>query len=254
MEFPRLADMSSVELARALPSVEMAVIPIGSCEQHGPNMALQTDAVIACALSERIAQRLAPRALLIPGIPYGFSWLHKNFPGMISLRYETLAGFIEDIVVSLKHMGIGSFLIVNGHGHNMPPLQVIMTKLRHEQHVKIATCFYVNVASDVIEERITSKTFGHACEMESSVALCLAPKILRKDQFTEGDIKSTPPHSRGRASLSWPFVYDQLTGNGALGDARLASLEVGTEIVDTAISRTIEFVEAVLAKGTPEWD
>jgi creatinine amidohydrolase len=245
---PKLADMSYIELEVALKSTEMAIIPIGSCEQHGPNMTLQTDAVIANALAEIITERLAPRALLVPGIPYGFSWLHEKFQGMISLRYETLAGLIEDIVVSLKRMGIESFLIVNGHGHNTPPLQVVMTKLRHEQHIRIASCIWLTLASDVIERKVTSKIFGHACEMETSVALYLAPEIIKHEQLTSGDVKKIPPYSRGSTSLSWPFTYDQLTRNGSLGDARLASFEIGKEIVETTISRTIEFVESVLVK------
>lgn len=250
-----LADMSWPELERVLPSVELAVIPTGSCEQHGPNMSLQTDARISYALAERIAQRLYPRALLTPVVPFGFSYLHKNFPGMITLRYETLAGIIEDMVVSLKRMGISVFLIVNGHGHNMPCLRVIMTKLRHEQRVKIATCDYISLASDVIKEGVKSDRYAHACEMEVSMALYLAPHLVKQDQLTKGDLKPLPyPYSRGEISLAWPFTYDQLTSNGALGNAPAASVEFGREIAETTISRTLEFVEALLAKDSPEWD
>lgn len=249
-----LAEMSWPELEQILPSVELAIIPTGSCEQHGPNMTFQTDAGISHALAERIAQRLYPRALLTPAVPFGFSFLHKNFPGMISLRYETLASIIEDIVVSLKRMGIHAFLIVNGHGHNMPCLRVVMTKMRHEQHVKIATCYYISLASDVIKKGVQSERYGHACEMEVSMALYLAPHLVKQDQLTKGDLKPLYPYSRGETSLAWPFTYDQLTANGALGNAPAASVEFGREIVETAISRTLAFVEALLVKGTPEWD
>ncbi len=250
-----LANMSWPELERILPSVELAIIPTGSCEQHGPNMTFQTDAGISYALAERIAQRLYPRALLTPVVPFGFSFLHKNFPGMITLRHETLAGIIEDMVVSLKRMGIKAFLIVNAHGHNMPCLRVIMTKIRHEQQVKIATSYYISLASDVIKEGLESDRYGHACEMEVSMALYLAPRLVKHGQLTKGDLKPLPyPYSRGEISLAWPFTYDQLTANGALGNAPAASLEFGREITETTISRTLEFVEALLAEGSPEWD
>ena len=249
-----LAELSSPELATIISRIELAVIAIGSCEQHGPNMSLRADTAIADALAQQIVQRLAPRALLLPAIPYGFSYLHRNFPGMISLRSETIEAIFEDIVVSLKNLGIGSLLIVNGHGHNMPCLQVAMTNLRHKHKVKIATCFYITLASDVIRSRIDSSNFGHACQMEVSVALHLAPHIVKNDQLADGDIKPWPPHSRGPAAMSWPFTYDQITSNGVLGNAPVATAEFGREITETTVERTIEFVEAVLASGTPEWD
>lgn len=249
-----LADMSWPELEQTLSSVELAIIPTGSCEQHGPNMTFQTDAGIAHALAERIAERLYPRALLTPAVPFGFSFLHKNFSGTISLRHETFAGIVEDIVVSLKRAGIHTFLIVNGHGHNMSGLSVAMTKLRHEHEVKIATCFWLSLARDVIKAGVESERYGHACEVEVSVALYLAPHVVKQDQLTAGDLKPLPyPYSRGELSLAWPFTYDQLTANGALGNAPAASVEFGREIVQTTISRTLEFVEALLAEDSPEW-
>ncbi len=250
-----LADMSWPEIQQTLSSVELAIIPTGSCEQHGPNMTFQTDAGIAFALAERIAQRLYPRALLTPVVPFGFSFLHKNFPGTIYLRHETFAGIIEDIVTSLKRAGIRAFLIVNGHGHNMPGLRVVMTKIRHEQKVKIATSFYLNLASDVIKEGVVSERYGHACEAEVSTALYLAPHLVKQDQLCQGDVKPLPyPYSRGEVSLAWPFTYDQLTTNGALGNAPAATVEFGRKIVETTISRTLEFVEMLLAEGSPEWE
>lgn len=79
-----LTHMSWPEVRSALETVRLAIIPTGSCEQHGPNMTLETDAAICYALAERLAQRLYPRALLAPLLPWGVSPHHMNFPGTIT--------------------------------------------------------------------------------------------------------------------------------------------------------------------------
>ena len=75
-----LHKMSWPEVAKAAETVELVLIPIGSTEQHGPNLGLGQDHVIANAYCERAAERLAPRLLALPAIPWGISDHHMNFP------------------------------------------------------------------------------------------------------------------------------------------------------------------------------
>ncbi|MCB1717060.1 MAG: creatininase family protein, partial [Candidatus Competibacteraceae bacterium] len=92
--------------------------------------------------------------------------------------------------------------------------------------------------------------FGHACEIETSVLLALAPELVRQDALTAGDLK---PASLQLAFNNQPFAlqvpvpFHEQTRNGVFGDARLASREIGEAIVETAIERTLTFVESFLA-------
>ena len=82
-----LAKMTSPEAAEALAGAEVALIPVGATEQHGPNMTLETDTVVAYRLALRIAAALHPRAVVAPQLPfpYGVSYHHMSFPGTMTL-------------------------------------------------------------------------------------------------------------------------------------------------------------------------
>ena len=243
-----LTRMSWPEVQSALETVRLAIIPTGSCEQHGPNMTLETDAAICYALAERLAQRLYPHALVAPLLPLGVSPHHMSFPGTITLRPETYEALLWDVITSLKSHGLSHFLLVNGHGGNVDPLNVISMKLRRELNVQVAVMFYMQLAADVIKAGAKTTLYGHACEVETSVGLYLAPQAVKPERgagevnhyaHAYTDIKS-------EARLNYPFMFEELTANGALGDARLATFEFGQTIVETTLERTLEFLQSFL--------
>jgi creatinine amidohydrolase len=243
-----LAQMTWPEVKAALETVRLAIVPTGSCEQHGPNMTLETDAAICYAIGERLAVRLYPRAVLTPALPLGVSPHHMSFPGTISLRPETYDAMLYDTVASLKSHGINHFLLVNGHGGNMASLDVISLKIRRELNVSVAFMFYMQLAADVIRAGAKTTLYGHACEVEASVGLYLAPQTVRAERVA-GEVHAyAHAHTDIKAAyrVGYPFLFKEFTGNGALGDARLATVEFGQQIVETAIERTLEFLQTFM--------
>lgn len=243
-----LAHMTWPEVKAAMGTVRLAIIATGSCEQHGPNMTLETDAAICYAIGERLAARLYPRALLAPVLPLGVSPHHMSFPGTITLRAETYDAMLHDTVASLKSHGIHHYLLVNGHGGNMASLDVASLKMRRELDVNVAVMFYMQLAADVMRAGAKTTVYGHACEVEASVGLYIAPHTVKAERV-EGDIHPyAHAHTDNKAAyrLGYPFLFEELTGNGALGDARLATVEFGQKIVETAIERTLEFLKTFM--------
>lgn len=239
-----LSDMSCPEIRSALESVRLAIIPTGSCEQHGPNMTLETDTAISYALAQRLARRLYPRALLAPPLPWGVSPHHMGFPGTITLRPETYGALLWDLVTSLRSHGLNHFLLVNGHKGNVAPLEVITMKLRRELGVQVAMIFYMHLAADVIKAGAKTRLYGHACEVEASVGLYLAPQTVKPERVA-GEVRPSIHTTFKAAGLNYPFMFEEITTNGALGDARLATYEFGQAIVGTTLERTLEFLEAL---------
>ena len=127
-----LPEMTWPEAKDAFDKAELAIIPVGSFEQHSPYMTFTVDSERAYAFSKLLAARLYPRVLVAPPITFGISHHHMNFPGTITLRHETLDAMIYDIVWSLREHGIRQFFLVNGHGGNAPSLNVMIVRLRHE--------------------------------------------------------------------------------------------------------------------------
>jgi creatinine amidohydrolase len=243
-----LADMTWPEAKTALSQAKAALIPVGSFEQHGPHGTFEVDTGRAYGFGKLLAARMYPQVVLAPAVPFGVSYHHMNFPGTITLRPETFIATLYDVAWSLTQHGIRKFLILNGHGGNIPSLGVLIVKLRQELGVQAAWTSFTSLGKEVIEKRVTSESKGHSCEGEMSQALYLAPHTARPEVFAPGDYKGYPYRHLGEGfNLAYPFAFDQLTANGALGDARLASQELGQDIVETALTNAVEFLEDFIA-------
>ncbi|MDP2859742.1 MAG: creatininase family protein, partial [Bacillota bacterium] len=101
-----LFDMSWPEVKAALDRIKVALIPTGSCEQHGPNGTFEVDAAIANEFTKRLAERTYPLTLAVPPVHFGVSSHHMRFPGTITLKPETFMQVCTDIVESLYRHGI----------------------------------------------------------------------------------------------------------------------------------------------------
>ena len=245
-----LPDMTWPEAGEALAQARVALVPVGSFEQHGPNGTFEVDTGRAYGFGKLLAERLYPRVVLAPAVPLGVSYHHLNFPGTITLRPETFMEVLFDVVWSLKQHGLDRFLFLNGHGGNIPALGVLIVKLREELGVHAAWTSFTSLARDVIKERVTSEEKGHACEGEISQAMVLAPHTVRHEALAPGEFKSRPYPLLGEAyNLAYHYRFDEITANGALGDATQASEELGRAIVEAALARAVEFLEAFLEEA-----
>jgi len=243
-----LSEMTWPEAKEALAQTRVALVPVGSFEQHGPNGTFEVDTGRAYGFGKLLAARMYPQAVLAPAVSIGVSYHHINFPGTITLRPETFMAVVYDVVWSLHQHGIEKFLILNGHGGNIPSLGVLIVKLREELGVKVAWTSFTSLGREVIQARVTSESKGHACEGEMSQAMVLAPHTVRQEAFVPGEFKGYPyRHLREGFNLAYAYRFDEITANGALGDATLASEELGREIIETALKYAVEFLQDFIA-------
>lgn len=238
-----LARLTWPTAEKALVAARLALLPVGSLEQHGPHLALDTDLAVAEALAHRLEQDLGDVALLCPAVPYGLSEHHLGFPGTVTLRPDTLASLVLDVVESLAHWGLRRVLVVNGHGGNIDVLRLVSRRARRDSGALVAAVMWAQLAADEIAARVTSPAYGHACEIETSVVQVLAPDRLFTDQIAAPagrrsvDSATDPP----RALVDQAVWMDEWTSDGALGDPRLASAELGHAVVEVAYRRAVEF-------------
>lgn len=251
---PELARLTWLDAQEAIRDAELAVVAVGSCEQHGPHLTLETDTAIAGALAQRLTADLGGRALLCPPLPYGLSEHHLQFAGTLTLRPETLLGFLADLVESLARWDLRRLLVVNGHGGNVDAIRLAARSARRDHATLVAGLMWAQLAADEIGRRATSELYGHACEIETSVAMVLAPDVVRAERIAEPqparprDALTDPPSPR----IDRPTWFGEWTRNGALGDARLASGELGEAVVDIAYARALEFAGRFAGEPLPE--
>ena len=242
-----LAELTWPDAERRLAEVDIALLPVGAIEQHGPHLPLDTDAWDADQICREVARRCAvPRPLVLPLIPYGVSYHHQDFPGTISVGPETLARLVYDVGMSAAQNGISKLVIVNGHGGNMPTLQYAAQMINRDAH--IFTCVDTGETSDADIARLAeTKEDVHAGEIETSTALATRPELVDVTRLK----KFVPKFSShyldfsSEYSVEWYAHTSRISPTGVLGDPTKATAEKGRAMWEAMISHLVSFVEGL---------
>ena len=147
------------------------MLPIGSVEDHGLHLPLDVDNFIIGSIVEEAARRLDGEMLLLPPVPYGFETHHMDLPGTIDIRMENMLNFVLDITRSVAHHGFKRILLADGHGSNMPILDLVARRTNLETEALCGAFIWPSLAKDTIEQIRESERPGgmaHACELETS--------------------------------------------------------------------------------------
>jgi mycofactocin system creatininase family protein len=209
-----------------VPSDALVLLPIGSTEQHGPHLPLDTDSVIAHAVAQRAATAM-PTALVAPPLPYGASGEHAGFPGTVSIGHEALCTVLVEAVRSLS-LWAGRIVLVNGHGGNIATLDTVLRFLRTEGHAVAWTGCSIPGAD------------AHAGRTETSVMLHLAPERVRLESAVVGD---TRPLAVLLPELMAHGVRS-VSPSGVLGDPTGASAEEGSRMLHAMVSTAVRRITA----------
>lgn len=250
--------MTWPETQAALKEARVGIIVIGATEQHGPALASGTDYRIADAIAERVTEGSDGLALMAPPICVGFSPHHMDFPGTLTARVSTLAALLDDYLDSLERHGLRRFLIVNGHGGNVAFLPSYMAEYRTRTGNLIALVHWSMMGRDVVVEIAKSSVYGHACEVETSLAMALVPDVVRHEEL--GGPAPLNESSKLLAGLVIPEravggfsprSFLEFTRNGALGDPRHADEAGGQRLADAVCSRSVDLVRFLADSPLP---
>ena len=188
------------EVAAARP---MLVVPLGSCEQHGPHLPLDTDTRIAVAIARGLAARRA-RTVVAPALGYGASGEHAAFAGTLSIGSDGLELALVELARSADHFA--GVVFVNGHGGNNGAIERAVARLRSEGRRALA--WSPPPVGD-----------AHAGRVETSLLLAIAPQLVRMERAERGCLE--PLAAILPAMRSGGVVA--VSPNGVLGDPTGAS-------------------------------
>jgi creatinine amidohydrolase len=253
---PELARLTWKEAEQAIRRARLALIPVGSLEQHGPHLTLDTDVAVARALTDRIHAELGDDAVLCPPVEYGLSEHHMAFPGTLTLRPNTLVAVFDDLVESLAVWDLRRVLVINGHGGNIDALRLVSRNARRDHGSLVAAIMWAALAAPEIADRAQSPQYGHACEIETSVVMDLAPDRVREELIgTPGKRRSADPLTDPPRSLVDQAVWmEEWTDDGALGDPSQANPELGKELVELIHERAVSFARRFAERDLPGED
>ena len=233
----------------------LAVLPVGSLEQHGPHLPVITDTRTAWEISIRAA-RIAAEAmpvLVLPGMWTGMSEHHLPFGGTITLSFAEFRGVLAGVVRSLRAIAFGRLLIVNGHGGNIEPLAVAARELGVEYGLPVvSTTPWFIAAKEVAELMETAQGPQHACEAETSVMLAMVPDLVRTDKLEEA-VRQAPPAVASRAGFSrfWSFS-ERAPVTGVKGDPRPATAAKGEKMLDAMAAALAQAMADTALWRTPD--
>jgi creatinine amidohydrolase len=230
------------ELSKMQP---VLVLPVGSVEDHGRHLPLDTDNFLIWSICEAAAQRAAGEILLMPLIPYGFETHHMDFPGTIDVKSDHLLHFVLDVTKSVAHHGFRRILIADGHGSNMPILDLVARRTILETESLCGAFIWPSLVAKQIAEVRESERGGmaHACELETSVYLYLDKKRVQLDQakkevgmpaseFIWMDIMQGSP-------VLLMDQWSRFTKSAVSGDPTLASEKKGEIIFEAVVEALV---------------
>jgi len=233
-----IARMTRDEVDKVVKSFPVAILPIGATEQHGLHLPLGTDTFLSAYISRRICE--ATGALLLPPVPFGYSWVWRDIPGTVSLEQDHVEMVIKDVAHSLSRYGVKLLVIVNGHDANNSAMKYATRELMDETQIKVIYLFYADL-DKVINQYCESDTwYGmvHACEFETSLMLAVEPQLVKMDKA----VREYPhrPDLYGKSTIA----LGSMSKSGVFGDPTVATKEKGElmlkEFVDKMTAYVIE--------------
>jgi creatinine amidohydrolase len=232
---------------------KVVVLPLGSLEQHGHHLPTLTDSIIGAEIARRAAEVLGDAALFLPILWVGASDHHRAFAGTISLNNTTYTHVISDILESLISSGFRRIFLLNAHGGNEAPgcAALYEVQRRHYQQLPelwLAFGSWMDIASNQIAslESLAQKHVTHACELETSMILRLAPQLVK----IEAALGATIPFASAFYSPDFsqasrvyvPRMFDQLSQSGAFGNPVVADSAKGEALLALATAEIVAFV------------
>jgi creatinine amidohydrolase len=239
----RLYKLTRPEVEEYLKENEVVLLPVGSTEQHGKHMAIDTDAYTAHEISLRVAEKTG--VLVAPTVSYGYSPHHMNFKGSVTLTFQTLVNVLKEVCESLIHHGFNKLVVMNAHGGNTNPIRQALKEIEDETGRRVYSVMvypspdgFGAEGTKVIEQ----ESGGHACELETSVGLYLGHRVImdRAEKWTP-EYTSIDPKYRRKVTAA--YMFDEVTSIGSLGDPTLATKEKGKILVDSVVKDLAEFIE-----------
>jgi len=219
-------------------NASIAVLPVGSFEQHGAHLPLLTDTIVASAIAKAVAEE--HRLFLLPPITISCSHEHAAWAGTVSISAATLIAVITDIAASLEQAGIHKLALVNGHGGNY-----VLSNIAQQANINgprmtlFPTGTDWRTARDAAGLHSTGHQDMHAGELEVSLLLHAAPETLRPGyEHTDHEANHRPHLLVGGMT--------RYTATGVIGFPSHGTAEKGKAILESLADSFTEHRDALV--------
>jgi creatinine amidohydrolase len=258
---PRLYErLTWPEVGEAAGEDVVCLIPVATLEDHGPHLPIDTDLRITAEICRRAAEAAPDEILLLPPIPHGYSPHHMDFPGPITIGWDTFVRYCRDVGTSLAAHGFTRMLFLNGHGSNQNLVETAarLAMVEEPESLVAASFYLVSERSAAVIEDVRESGRGgmaHACELETSLYLHLHPDAVDMSQAVDEHGYSETEH----AWMDWsdgplkvmPW-WSSFSESGVQGDASKATVEKGGALFEAATEEIASYVTELRGMPVPK--
>jgi creatinine amidohydrolase len=223
----------------AAADTDLALLPVGSTEQHGPHAPLGTDTLNAEAIAARAAERYDDPVVVAPAVPVGVAEEHRAFAGTLWTSEDTFRDYVRDVAGSLAHHGWDRVVCVNGHGGNVAALQEVCARIvRHDDAFAVPFTWFDEVGEH-------SSDMGHAGPLETSLLRHANPELVHADRLDEAAENGSDRWGDWQGRVNLAVDSHEFTENGVVGDPRESSADRGEALADLATEALCDLLDAV---------
>ncbi|OLZ42018.1 creatininase [Natrinema saccharevitans] len=218
---------------------DLAVVPVGSTEQHGPHAPLGTDVATAEAVADAGVDRCERKVVRAPAIPVGVAEEHRQFPGTMWVSADTFRDYVGEAVASLADHGFDRVVIVNGHGGNVDALREVGGQLTRDGDAYVVPFTWFEAVDD------HSADMGHGGPLETALLRHCDPDSIREERIVEARDGAADGWGEWTSHANLAYDAAEFTENGVVGDPTEGDAARGAELLDLAGDALARLLEAV---------
>ena len=241
------------EMNEAIALQKVVLLPTGSTEQHGKHLPLDVDLLLSESICLEVGRRAADRVLVLPPIAYGLNLHHIDFPGTVHIEPDVYIAFCLNITKSVAYHGFEKIFLVNGHGSNGSPNDLVARKTVLETNSLCFSTHLANFLLDAFAPIKESEVMAHADEFETSLYLHLAPERVQMAKAARADdrmgqfVSSDSPAYSNNNPVRFNDYWGRWNELGVQGDPTKATAEKGAILFEAAVEGMIGAVDEIKA-------
>ena len=246
----RLQELTLTQTRSRTPDV--AILPIGSTEAHGPHVPYGSDTYHSTAVADRVCEAATARGasvVLLPTLPYGVQGNTMGFPMTIGVEQGTLDQMVREIIGSLERQKVRKLVLINGHGGN--DFKPLLRSIYPSTSVFVCLVDWWKVGADKAKE-IFERPGEHADEMETSVGMALFGDLIRLPDAGTGATHRSRFEAIEKGWVSIARPWHLVTHDSTHGDPRKSSKEKGEAYLRVVVDRLTDFVVELGKSGMDE--
>jgi creatinine amidohydrolase len=235
-----LEELTWKEAEQVLKKYEVVMIALGArTKEHGPHLKLNNDYMMAEYLKDRVARKVA--VAILPTLQYGYYPAFLEYPGSVSLQFETFKRVVVDICNSMANYGVKKFYIINTGVSTLRPLKAATEELA-KRGIILRYLNILKVDEQMPRGLLKQEGGTHADEGETSMMLYIAPQSVNMKKA----VKDYDPRPDRRGLSRDPKGKGHYSPTGIWGDPTLANVKKGKILVEATVEAIIKEVESLI--------